>query len=79
MITVCSICLSNPCNPRCPNAPEPEPIYTCSRCGYGIFDGDKYLDGPDGKICEECLEDMAVSELLGILGEELLTAEKEGM
>lgn len=74
---MCSVCMSNPCHPRCPNAPEPEPVYTCNKCGYGIFDGDKFFDGPEGHICEECLDDMTTDEILEMFGEKLQTAQKE--
>lgn len=74
---MCSVCMSNPCHPRCPNTPEPEPVYTCNKCGYGIFDGDKFFDGPEGYICEECLDDMTSDEILEMFGEKLQTAQKE--
>lgn len=74
---MCSVCMSNPCHPRCPNAPEPEPVYTCDKCGYGIFAGDKFFDGPEGYICEECLDDMTTDEILEMFGEKLQTAQKE--
>ena len=63
---MCSICRCDPCDPRCPNAPDPKPKYTCSGCGYGIYDGDQYLDNGETKICRECLEDMSLDELLTI-------------
>ena len=50
---MCAECGMNPCHPRCPNAPEPVPIYECVKCGYGILAGDKFWDSPEGKICEE--------------------------
>ena len=46
----------------------------CSKCGEGIFEGDKYFDGLKGYICEECLEDMTPREVLEMLGESLATA-----
>ena len=71
---MCCECMSNPCHPRCPNAPEPKPVYICSKCGYGIFEGDKFLDGSDGYICKECLDDMTADEILEMLGEDFRTA-----
>ena len=71
---MCCVCMSNPCHPRCPNAPEPKLVYICGRCGYGIFEGDKFFEGPDGYVCEECLEDMTVEQILEMLGENLRTA-----
>lgn len=74
---MCSMCMTSPCAPGCPNAPEPVPIYTCDKCGYGIFDGDKFFDSPEGYICNDCLEDMTTQELLKLCEIELKTAEKE--
>lgn len=71
---MCSVCMSIPCHPRCPNAPEPVPVHKCEKCGEGIFEGDKYFNGQEGYICEECLDDMSSSELLELVGESLATA-----
>ena len=71
---MCSVCMSNPCHPQCPNAPEPKPVYTCDKCGYGIFEGDKFLNGPEVYICKDCLDDMTADEILEMLGENLRTA-----
>ena len=73
---MCSICLKTPCDSRCPNASESKPIYVCDKCGYGIFQGEKFFDGPDGYICEECINDMTAKEIIEMLGENLRTAEK---
>lgn len=71
---MCSVCMSVPCHLRCPNAPEPVPVHRCEKCGEGIFEGDKYFNGQEGYICEECLDDMTSGELLEMLGESLATA-----
>lgn len=71
---MCSVCMSVHCHPRCPNAPEPTAVFRCSKCGEGILDGDRYFDSSDGKICEECLDDMTTGEFLGLFGERLATA-----
>lgn len=71
---MCSMCMSSPCHYRCPNAPEPEPIYTCEKCGEGIFDGEKFYDCSEGCICERCLEDMPAKEVLAMCGGNLRTA-----
>lgn len=71
---MCSVCLSTPCRSGCPNEHDPAPVYTCSQCGYGIYDGDKYLDTSKGYVCEGCLEDMTLGNLLGLFGESLATA-----
>lgn len=74
---MCSVCLQNPCDSRCPNAPEPDPIYECDKCGCGIFQGEKFFDGPDGYICKKCIDEMTAEEILEMIGENFRTAEKE--
>lgn len=74
---MCAMCGSYPCVSRCPNAPEPVPVYKCCKCGDGIHDGEKYYDGPEGHVCECCLEDMTAREFMKLIGETLSTAEKE--
>lgn len=76
---MCAECGMNPCHPRCPNAPEPVPVHECVKCGYGILVGEKFWDSPEGKICEECVEDMSAEEILKLCGESLTEAEKEEM
>lgn len=76
---MCALCRKEPCDCRCPNAPEPEPVKICARCEEGIFAGEKYFDSPDGPICEECMDGMKANEILEILGEKLDTAEQEVM
>lgn len=49
----------------------------CAECGYGILAGDKFWDSPEGKICEECVDDMSAEEILKLCGESLTEAEKE--
>lgn len=73
---MCDICLSSPCLPRCPNAPEPRAVYTCEECGEAIREGDEYLD-ENVKVCRECIENMSALELLDILEISFRTAEAE--
>ena len=28
-------------------------MHECDRCGYGIYEGDEFFDGPEGYICKE--------------------------
>lgn len=56
-ITVCDICRHSPCDPRCPNAPEPPAVYVCSGCGEMIRDGDDYWDVMGEQWCEECIDE----------------------
>ena len=74
---MCRICMSVPCHPRCPNAPEPVPVLKCDKCGEGIFEGDRYYISAVGNVCENCLDDMTANELLMFENESLETAEKE--
>lgn len=72
---MCEICRRTICASGCPNAPEPKPVDICSQCGDGILEGDEYFDGPDGAICENCMEDMSYTEVLEIIGEKMKVAE----
>lgn len=74
---MCALCRQNPCDNRCPNAPEPEPVMICSRCEEGIFAGEKYFESSDGPICEECLHDMSGTEVLELIGEEMKEAKED--
>lgn len=71
---MCEICRRIPCDPRCPNALEPKAVATCVECGYEIYSGDKYFEGADGCICEDCMTEMPLSKLLAMFGETLRTA-----
>lgn len=79
MILMCEICLRNPCHPLCPNAEEPEPAVRYSRCGDGIFAGERYYDSPSGAICEDCIEDLGVIGFMELIGEEMTIAEEGGL
>lgn len=72
---MCSLCLRIPCDRRCPNAIEPKPVMICSVCNEGIFEGNRFYDSNKGPVCEACLEDMTVLEILKLFGEKLTTAE----
>lgn len=74
---MCSLCLMTPCHPSCPNAPEPKPVMECAWCHEGIFAGDKYIDSPEGPICEECVDGMTVTEYMELIGEKFSTAEEK--
>lgn len=74
---MCSVCLKTPCDNRCPNAPEPPAVHTCDRCSEPIRSGDKFIEEPDGDIlCESCLDNMTVDDLLRELGIDVQTAEE---
>ncbi len=70
---MCMVCRQYPCNPGCPNAPEPRPLLRCRQCGAGLYGGDKHFEG----ICEECLSMYSVTEWLEMFGEDLEEVEDE--
>ena len=55
---MCDVCLKSPCDPRCPNAPDPEeiPVYVCSGCGDDIVDGQDYWGIMGEQFCEHCID-----------------------
>ena len=53
---MCEECRHTPCLSSCPNAPEPEPVYTCAHCDDAIYAGE-YVYEIDGKYyCETCID-----------------------
>lgn len=74
---MCSVCLHTPCDPACPNAEDPKPIYTCRKCREGIYAGEKVFLSPDGPFCQSCTEDLGLEEILSLFGEELESPRKE--
>ena len=52
---MCEICLTTPCHPRCPNAPEPRIVHWCIHCYEPIREGDDFYDGDGEAWCEECM------------------------
>ena len=54
---MCNICKHSPCDPRCPNAPDPPTVYICSGCGEMIRDGDDYWDVLGEQFCETCIDE----------------------
>lgn len=74
---MCRVCLKNPCDPRCPNAEQqaPESYATCECCGGPIYLNDLFFKNDLGDcFCEECLNEMTVSEVLELCGESLSVA-----
>lgn len=54
---MCDECRKSPCDPRCPNAPEPPLVFVCSGCGDFIRDGDDYWDILGEQYCERCIDE----------------------
>ena len=53
---MCEVCRHSPCDPRCPNAPEPRSVFICSGCGHEIYEGDDYWDIMGEQFCEKCIQ-----------------------
>lgn len=64
---MCSLCYSTPCNPSCPNAPEPEVVFECCVCGGEIHDGQKYIDFEGDAVCHSCYNSMTIGDLTNLL------------
>ena len=65
---MCAICMSSPCHPRCPNAPEPIAVDDCYVCDKPIREGEEYIRFCGVSICTECTETMSLSKLADIYG-----------
>lgn len=69
---MCKICHRIPCIEGCPNYEPPTYQFTCTECGEGILQGDRYLKNDDGEyIHYDCI--MSVDHLLGWLGYDVQT------
>lgn len=66
---MCDICRHNPCHSQCPNAPEPDTVYTCEYCGTPIYVGDEYFEYEGNYYhYDECAAEVATSLLLRTCG-----------
>lgn len=64
---MCEICKHTPCLVVCPNYIPPKASYYCSSCGYGIYDGEEYIENDFGEyIHEDCIKN--TTQLLKWLG-----------
>lgn len=54
---MCNECYSTPCNPRCPNAPDPPTAHICPGCKDPIFVGQRcfFVDGV--AYCKDCVSE----------------------
>lgn len=75
---MCDVCRRSPCDPRCPNAPDPPTVYTCKWCGEPIVPGEEYLefDG-DYYHLEDCADSVAISLLTEKCGAKKGIAEED--
>ena len=53
---MCKECGRSPCHPCCPNAPDPEPVYSCEKCEEGIYEGDDYYEIEGKTYCADCID-----------------------
>ena len=53
---MCDVCFKQPCDPRCPHAPEPPSVFVCSGCGDDIHDGDTYVELMGEQWCLDCID-----------------------
>lgn len=75
---MCAECHQTPCHPCCPNAPEPQSIYTCESCGEAICEGDDFLEVNGVYYHDECAKDNALEILIEVFGARKGTAELQG-
>lgn len=70
---MCEICLHDPCVPGCPNYQEQRCVFRCSICGYGITEGEEYIENGGDIIHFDCIP--SLRWLLNWLGYEIKEAE----
>lgn len=61
---MCAICHSAPCNPRCPNAPEPVAVDDCYLCDSSIREGEEYYTIGGVAVCKTCAKNMSMLQLM---------------
>jgi hypothetical protein len=54
---MCDICRRVPCHPRCPNATDPVPIFTCYVCQNEIYEGEDVYHLVGLHFCERCINE----------------------
>ena len=58
---MCEECRRTPCHPQCPNADEPQVVYECVHCHYGIVEAESYYNVDGEPWCEDCIRDCYTS------------------
>ena len=56
---MCAQCRQTPCDPRCPNAEEPEPAFICGWGGEKVWDNLAYDMEGGILVCRDCVEKRA--------------------
>lgn len=54
---ICDLCHQSPHHPRCPNAPEPQVIAVCEKCGEEFYEDDYFIAIDYMLLCEDCALD----------------------
>lgn len=37
---------------------EEKPLFECDNCGFGIFEGEEFLEFDGVRICKDCISDL---------------------
>lgn len=72
---MCEICRCSPCLVGCPNAPEPESIGVCEKCGQPIYVQERYAKIDSKLYHEDCLDEFSVDDWLQMLDTSIKEAE----
>lgn len=52
---MCDVCHQHPCDPKCPNAPEPKIFAYCDECNGEIYEGEMYVSIAGKTYCGFCI------------------------
>lgn len=74
---MCDVCRQSPCDPRCPNAPNPPAVYTCKCCDEAVVAGDEFVELDGSYYHAECFMDNAANILFEEYGATKGIAEAE--
>lgn len=70
LLRLCDLCKQSSCRFQCPNYKPAVPIYYCSYCGEGIYNGEEYIESLSGEYCHyDCIH--GIRDLLEWLGHEV--------
>ena len=68
---MCDICRQIPCDARCPNSLEFEPLIKCKTCKSILYGGERYLQTSSGCICGGWLEGFTMWDWLEAFNKDL--------
>lgn len=61
---MCAICMSSPCDCRCPNAREPIAVDDCFLCDHAIREGEEYHTIHGIAVCKTCVKNISMLQLM---------------